>query len=451
MSGLHLDDATGGFNSVPGCHIEEAHGNVNGFDSLLPVAEPSNHAHTNALTWRSPALLITFANVMQNRDFRPHIELACSPDDRLPALRSVRFVPLVALALSAAACHSPTTATNPIAPRGDPVDVGDGWPLSTLAEQGFEPARVSALADRLAAGQFGLVDSLSIARNGRLCFDAYFSGSSTAIHELQSVTKSVTSALVGAAIARGIIGDVRQPVVSVLSDYAAAAQADAPKAAVTIEHLLTMTAGLDWDESLPITDPRNTLAQMNASDDWTAFVVARRVVEAPGRRFVYNSGGVILLGAIVRERTGQDLVAFASDVLFGPLGIRDFSWARNRVRPEQVHTGGGLSLRARDQAKFGQIYLDDGKWNGRLVLPVDWVHASVRPSVVASDGSQYGWLWWLPSIPNAAGVAEAWGARGQHIFAVPALRLVVVVNARDNTIDRGRQILGEIIASITSR
>jgi len=71
--------------------------------------------------------------------------------------------------------------------------------------------------------------------------------------------------------------------------------------------------------------------------------------------------------------------------------------------------------------------------------------------VVASDGSQYGWLWWLPSIPNAAGVAEAWGARGQHIFAVPALRLVVVVNARDNTIDRGRQILGEVIASITSR
>jgi CubicO group peptidase (beta-lactamase class C family) len=363
----------------------------------------------------------------------------------------VRCLAAIVVLVAASACQGPAQPDRNVAVSGDPTNIGDGWPLSTLADRGIDQARIASLASRAAQGQYGLVDSLLIARDGRLCFDAYFAGGPTTIHELQSVTKSVTSALVGAAIARGAIADVRQPVVSLLREYAAAAETDPPKAAITVEHLLTMTVGLDWDESLPISDSRNTLAQMNASADWVGFVAGRQTMEPPGRRFVYNSGGVILLGAIIRERTGQDVVAFAFDALFGPLDIREAIWTRNPARPEQVHTGGGLSLRARDQAKFGQLYLDDGAWAGRSVLPADWVRESTRPHVAASDGGQYGLLWWLPQVASRFAVAEAWGARGQHIFVVPALRLVVVVNARDNGVDRGRQILEEVIAATSPR
>jgi CubicO group peptidase (beta-lactamase class C family) len=205
---------------------------------------------------------------------------------------------------------------------------------------------------------------------------------------------------------------------------------------------------MDWDESLPISDARNPLGQMNGSPDWVAFVVARRIVEAPGIRFVYNSGGVILLGAIVRAATGQDAAGFAADNLFAPMGITDARWSRNSANPEQVHTGGGLSLRARDQAKFGQAYLDDGVWAGRRVLPSQWVRDSTAPRLVASDGAQYGYLWWLRSAPGALNVAEAWGARGQHIFVVRPMNLIVVVNARDNAVDAGRQLLNEVISAV---
>jgi CubicO group peptidase (beta-lactamase class C family) len=331
-----------------------------------------------------------------------------------------------------------------------PAAIGDGWGLSTLRDERIDSTRLDSLAQRIQSGRFGRVDALVIARNGRLCYDAYFSGGPTTVHELQSVTKSVTSALVGAAVARGAIASMQQPVAALLPDFAAAVTSDPAKAAIRVVDLLTMSSGLDWDEqSLPNTDARNTLTQMNNSADWTGFVLSRRAVEAPGTRFVYNSGGVILLGALLRASTGQDVVAFATDALFSPLGIRDQAWYRNPRQPDQVHTGGGLSLRARDMAKLGQLYLDDGMWAGQQVLPRDWVRESTRTWLAApSHGRLYGFLWWLRSTPGAGDVPEAWGARGQHIFVVRPMNLVVVVTASDDRNDSGTQILDEVVASV---
>jgi len=364
----------------------------------------------------------------------------------------VRVVVAGWLALVSAAC-GPTQPT-PVAAiiSGAPASIGDGWTISSPRDEGIDAARLETLAQRIQSGRYGLVDSLVVARNGRLCFDAYFNGSPTTVHELQSVTKSVTSALVGAAIARGVVRDVQQSVASLLPEFAAAVRDDPPKAAIRVVDLLTMSAGLDWDESLPSSDGRNTLTQMNNSADWVAFVLARRAIEPPGTRFIYNSGGVILLGALLHASTGQDVASFAADVLFTPLGIRDQSWFRNPRQPEQIHTGGGLSLRARDMAKFGQLYLDEGVWAGARVLPRDWTRDSTRAWLSApSYGAQYGFLWWLRSAMGASDVAEAWGARAQHIFVVRALNVVVVVTARDERMDAGRQILDEVLAASSPR
>ena len=361
-------------------------------------------------------------------------------------------VPRAAWLVTVAALLGACGATRPSPPSvtisGDPTSIDDGWVRSTAAAEGLEPSRLASLSAGIAAGQYGGIDALVIARHGRLCFDGYFNGSPFDVHEMQSVTKSVTSALVGAAIARGAIGGVEQPVTALLPAFADAARTDPAKNAIRLEHLLTMSSGLDWDEiSTPNGDSRNTLTQMNGSADWEAFVVARRAVDLPGSRFVYNSGGVILLGAILRAATGQDAAAFAADALFAPLGIRDQRWSRNPSRVEQVHTGGGLSLRARDAAKFGQLYLDEGTWAGQRVLPANWIRESMRPRLPASDGAQYGYLWWLRRVEGRFDAAEAWGARGQHVFVLPALRLVVVVTAHDSRVDTGRQILDAVVAA----
>src|SRR5262249_1549741 len=138
---------------------------------------------------------------------------------------------------------------------GTPAAIGDGWPLSTARDERIDRARLDALAQRIQAGRYGLVDALVIARNGRLCYDAYFNGSPTAVHGPQSVPKSVPPALVGAGIGRGVIASVQQPVASLLPEFAAAVAGDPAKAAIRIVDLLTMSSGLDWDEqSLPSSD-----------------------------------------------------------------------------------------------------------------------------------------------------------------------------------------------------
>jgi CubicO group peptidase (beta-lactamase class C family) len=335
---------------------------------------------------------------------------------------------------------------------GAPTAIDDGWTLSSAGAEGLDAAGMAALSGAIASGQYGQVDGLVIARNGRLCFDGYYNGTPYDVHEMQSVTKSVTSALIGVAVARGAIAGVQQPVAAVLPAFAAAALSDPAKGRIRVEDLLTMSAGLDWDETtIPNGDPRNTLTQMNASPDWDAFVLSRGAIDLPGLRFNYNSGGVILLGAILRAATGQDAAAFAADALFAPMGIRDARWSRNPARPEQVHTGGGLSLRARDAAKFGQMYLDEGVWAGQRLLPADWIRESTRPRIGAWDGAQYGYLWWLRIATGGHSIAEGWGTRGQHVFVVAPLRMVVVVTARDNRIDAGRQILDFVIGAAATR
>ena len=363
----------------------------------------------------------------------------------MPALRAPWLVTVAALLC---ACGATRPSPPSVTVSGEPTSIDDGWVRSTVTAEGLEPSRIAALSAAIVTGQYGGIDAVVIARNGRLCFDGYFNGSPFDVHEMQSVTKSVTSALVGAAIARAPIGGVDRPVTALLPAFADAARTDPAKNAIRLEHLLTMSSGLDWDETSTVNgDSRNTLTQMNASPDWEAFVVTRRAVEPPGSRFVYNSGGVILLGAIIRAATGQDAAAFASDALFAPLGIRDQRWSRNPSHFEQVHTGGGLSLRARDAAKIGQLYLDEGVWADRRVLPANWIRESTRPHLPASDGAQYGFLWWLRRAEGRVDVAEAWGTRGQHVFVLPALRLVVVVTAHDSRVDTGRQILDAVVAA----
>jgi CubicO group peptidase (beta-lactamase class C family) len=279
--------------------------------------------------------------------------------------------------------------------------------------------------------------SLLVVRNGYLVIEEYFAGQNAErLHELQSVSKSFTSAAIGIAIEKGYIKNVQEPVLSFFPDREGIDNVDDRKRAMTIEDLLTMRSGTDYHERGPDA-PHFQLNRL--THGWTEFVLSRPMVSQPGTTFQYDSGGVILLSAILKARTGQHADAFLEEHLFKPLGIERSGWFKNLEG--HPHTGGGLRLRPRDMAKFGLLYLRKGRWEEKQVVPTAWVEASTKRHVTFANVHRgmlgYGYLWWiLPPDPASNRKTEIFAARGfraQYIFVVPEHDMVVVVTGGAQT------------------
>jgi len=327
-----------------------------------------------------------------------------------------------------------------------------GWPSSTPAAEGLDAAVLDRLDAELASGKYGYVDGLLVIRNGRVAYEKtyrndyaklfqtapdrvpgpynyydppwypYEHGSD--LHTMQSVSKSVTSALVGIAIRRGEISGVDAKAVPYFSAYRVAA--DPRREHMTLKDLLTMTSGIRWDETtVDYTDPANSCARMEASKDWIQFVLDQPMAAEPGSTFVYSSGVTELLAEVLRKATGKQADAYAAEHLFGPLGISRFYWKKTPTgHPD---TEGGLYLTARDLAKIGYLYMKDGVWEGRRLLPEGWAAASTRrqSDPTGEDATmKYGYQWWvLPGkTPSYAGI----GYGGQLLVVVPSLELIAV-------------------------
>jgi CubicO group peptidase (beta-lactamase class C family) len=313
------------------------------------------------------------------------------------------------------ATPSPTATSSPTpTPTATPVPYWDSR-RATPEEQGMDSAqlaRMLAFIDREEAQ----IDSILIVRNGRLVMEAYYypQGPETR-HRIFSVTKSVISALVGIAIDDGALASVDARVLDFFPDRTL--QNDGPrKQAWTLEDFLRMRTGMEWPEFAVPYGRNNVLGQMRRSDDWVQFVLDRRVYTEPGTRFTYNTGAAHVIAAVLTAAIDRDLLAYAREKLFAPLEIAPGPW---NADPGGVRYGGsGLELRPRDMAKFGQLYLQGGVWEGRQIVPAEWVAASVA-------GDEYGYLWWT----YADGSYAALGYAGQAIFVVPRLELVAVFTA----------------------
>jgi CubicO group peptidase (beta-lactamase class C family) len=330
------------------------------------------------------------------------------------------------------------------------------WPRSTPAAEGLEARALEAFDAELKRGDHGFVDSMLVIRHGRIVFERSYTHDyarlfdekrhgprgiynyyddtwhpyhrATGLHTMQSVSKSVTSLLVGIAIGRGEIAGVDVPASRYLKGFRMTG--DARQERMTLKHLLTMTAGIAWDEStVDYTDPKNTCAAMEASRDWVQFVLDQPMAEEPGTSFVYNSGATELLAEVLRQATGKQADEYARERLFGPLGIERFYW--KRIPTGQTDTEGGLYLAPLDLAKLGRLMLSDGVWDGQRILPEGWVRASVAPHVSATSRAklslQYGYKWWLvPAREGQPRVIAALGYGGQRLLVVPELDLIAV-------------------------
>ena len=364
--------------------------------------------------------------------------------------RMLRPLTVIAAALLFAACGGggggapdPVT-TPPAAPYTYtvPDDIGDGWQVSSLADEGLQESLVTSMMRRVFDDTFEGIDSIVIVRNNKLVlysqmsrsldqFDAWVGNTDPRRHILHSTSKSFTSALVGIAIDQGYLAST-DVLFYDLFNYGAYDNWDPRKAEITLEDALTMRLGLEWDEwSLPYTDPNNDLVFLeNNNNNWVKALLDLPMAANPGTTFVYNTAATIAIGQAVENATGIPLSDYADQYLFFPMQITTAEWART---PSGLPIGGsGLFLRARDMAKFGQLFIDDGVWQGQQLISPEWIADSVTRRVDISSwatySEAYGFQWWLDDLGHNGQPVETWvtaGYGGQYIFCVPELDLVV--------------------------
>ncbi|MEO1291861.1 MAG: serine hydrolase [Pseudomonadota bacterium] len=251
----------------------------------------------------------------------------------------------------------------------------------------------------------------------------------TTLHDLRSVSKSVTSLVYAIAAAEG---KAPPPEANLLDQFPAYTDlaADPQRAAWTVQHVLDMVLGTQWNEDLPYTDPRNSEIAMERADDRYRFVLERPIIGEPGTRWQYSGGCSALLGALIERGTGMPLDAYAAETLFGPLGIERFEWMKGA--DGVASPASGLRLTLPDLAKLGRLFLAKGEWEGRQIVPADWIAACSTPSVPSSRGRFYSRQWHLhreiiPATGSMAPFIAAVGNGGQRLFIAPSLDLVIAL------------------------
>ena len=301
------------------------------------------------------------------------------------------------------------------------------WPTEGWREA--DPAAVGLDADRLQAADAYLrehvphIDSVLVVRGGQIAFERYTRGDRDSLRNAKSATKSVLSALIGIALDTGDIAGLETPLSDHLMLHLASVE-DRAKRDITVGDLLTMRSGLAWAEWGP------NVTEMTVSPDWIAYVLDRQLAHTPGSTFNYSTGDTQLLSGLLYRAAGMVASDFADLYLFGPLGIRQREWPAD---PQGYTIGGAeLALTTRDLAKIGYLYLNGGFWEGRQVVPYQWVLDSTRTQVAVhpADGQHppvcYGYLWWLrPQAAHSSFMAVGYG--GQYIYGVPDLDLLVIL------------------------
>jgi len=344
-------------------------------------------------------------------------------------VRWLRSIPLLLLGLYAASVQA--------------AEATSCAEADALQAAGFDSVKLCKALNEFRTGETNF-HGLVIERHGAIVAQAYRRGKDKSVyslfahtidfdasqrHDVRSISKSITSLLWGIAQGRGKVPPLNTPVLDLLPDQAE--YKNSGREAITLAHLLSMSSGLEWNEP-SVYNSTNDEFGLYWRGSQANYVFRRALVKAPGSTFNYNGGGTAVVAQILSERVGMPLQDYARQYLFEPLGITDWEWLNDfRGRPLAF---AGVRLRPTDLARIGQLVLQKGQWQGRQIVPAEWIEASTRPQVNIGDGWQYGYQWWLGSSP-ALGHKVSWSAGigngGQRLFVAPELDLVVAITAGD--------------------
>jgi CubicO group peptidase (beta-lactamase class C family) len=330
-----------------------------------------------------------------------------------------------------------------------PDQLGDGWVTDSLKGAGINEKPLINIMNRILGTPEHNIHSILIIKDSKLAFEEYFDGEKFKLgkytgefgfdredlHTLCSATKSFASALLGIALDKGYIASVDMKVFDFFPENSDLVSLSPDKGNMTIRHLLTMTSGLQWDdESTSYYDPANDMYQLFTSSDPMRFILSKELVKTPGTFYEYANCNTNLIGEIVHIATKQRLDLFCDSMLFSKLDIKVYEW--QKIKPAIIFTSGDLMLRPRDMAKFGQLFLNKGAWDGEQVISEEWCTLSTSRHIDPNDYSNnfnwsdgYGFQWWLKDYTSSKKVyhsyfASGWG--GQQIIVIPELETVIV-------------------------
>lgn len=299
------------------------------------------------------------------------------------------------------------------------------WSRSTPKEQGIDEELLSKSDDYIKKNNPN-VYSLLVVRNGYLVYEKYYNGADeNSANQVYSVTKSVSSALTGIALREKVIDNLDQKVSEILPEYFNEIDNENKKN-ITIRNVLTMTGGLETVEDDDL---------YWSSDDCFAYALNKPLTNQPGENFEYNTGLTHFLSRIISQNSNMSTKEFADKYLFSPIGISVRDWYCDS---QDYNCGGtGLFMKPQDMARFGLLYLNNGMWDGKQIIPQEWIEESTKEQVSGAKG-KYGYLFWIKTVKDyqtskeyLAYSAEGYG--GQIIMIIPELDMVTVITANDKT------------------
>jgi CubicO group peptidase (beta-lactamase class C family) len=314
-----------------------------------------------------------------------------------------------------------------------PADMHDGIAVGEIARTSLGVVTANAIVRAILDGTYEDVHSVLLYQNGRLVLEEYFYGyNAQRSHQLRSATKSVVSALAGIAIDRGALSGVDERVLPAMT-YSSYTNPDSRKTAMTLGEFLSMSSGLDCNDHSSTSPGRETV--LDDSPDWVKATLDLPMINDPGTKGYYCSGGVAVVGRMTENAVHMPLPEFAQKNLFGPLGIARTAWAWNYDLTNADKEYSQLHLRSRDMLKLGILFEDGGKWHGRQIISEPWVDTSMAEHSRV-DNVSYGYFWWrhtfnvkTPSGMQRLVVIAAQGNGGQKIYLAPKYHLVAVFTA----------------------
>jgi len=335
-----------------------------------------------------------------------------------------------------------------------PEQSNDGFEVGSLEEVNIDSALLKKAVDKINCGDYDEVHSIIIFKDNKLVFEEYFQGhrykwdsenhhgewigwNKSTPHGIKSVTKSITSTCIGIAIDKGFIKSVQQSIFDYLPNHQHL-KVDG-KEKITIEHLLTMTSGLEWFEwGASLSSETNDIVGIWFQDkDPITFILEKPLLNNPGTTFNYSGGNSAILGEIIKNATSMELDKFSEEYIFKPLEIDSANWVV-RYNNGVIEAGGGLEMTPRDMVRIGALYLNNGIFNNRQIISKQWIEKCTTPysnnmniDIPGHDSGNHGYSysWWLKSFSKSGkeinlNKAVGWG--GQEIIVIPELNTVVV-------------------------
>jgi CubicO group peptidase (beta-lactamase class C family) len=326
----------------------------------------------------------------------------------------------------------------------------NNWQNCTPEEVNVSSFTIDSIHQEILNGDYGLIDNFLIIRNNKIIADhKYFHNYDSImlkystkdfqynydntkyhpfyrqsdLHSLQSVTKSITSILIGIAIDEGYIKDINTPIITYLTKNKLDHKI-ITKDSITVANLLNMQSGIKWNEE-SLDESINNCLLMEKNKDWIQYILNQPMDTIPGVKFNYNSGNSVLLGKILKEVTGKSIDIWAEEKLFKPLGITNYYWKKTKLN--EIDTEGGLYLNVYDLAKIGKLMMNEGVWENSQVVSKNWVNNSITPLVKVSEKTSYNKQWWIPKHSN--GKTEIFAANGygdQFLMIAPQHELIVI-------------------------